>query len=76
VQALDTIKKAGSSFPKDNAKKLEKEVSNGSSSIVRVKQSSYLLLFFSFLQVDELTKKFVKSAEEICKAKEKEIISG
>ncbi|KAF8013141.1 hypothetical protein BT93_I1117 [Corymbia citriodora subsp. variegata] len=50
-KALDTIKKAGSSFPKDNAKKLEKEV-------------------------DELTKKFVKSAEEMCKAKEKEIISG
>lgn len=50
-KALDTIKKADSSFPKDNAKKLEKEV-------------------------DELTKKFVKSAEEICKAKEKEIISG
>ena len=26
VQALDTIKKAGSSFPKDEAKRLEKEV--------------------------------------------------
>ncbi|KAI6700829.1 hypothetical protein NL676_015153 [Syzygium grande] len=50
-KALDTIKKAGSSFPKDDAKKLEKEV-------------------------DELTKKFVKSAEELCKAKEKEMISG
>lgn len=28
AQALDTIKKAGSSFPKDHAKKLEKEVSS------------------------------------------------
>ena len=27
----------------------------------------------SFSQVDELTKKFVKSAEDMCKAKEKEI---
>ncbi|KAK4760278.1 hypothetical protein SAY87_005171 [Trapa incisa] len=50
-KALDTIKKAGSSFPKDHAKKLEKEV-------------------------DDLTKKFVKSAEDMCKAKEKEITSG
>ncbi|PKI39837.1 hypothetical protein CRG98_039770 [Punica granatum] len=50
-KALDTIKKAGSSLPKDHIKKLEKEV-------------------------DELTKKFVKSAEDMCKAKEKEITSG
>ncbi|KAJ8767807.1 hypothetical protein K2173_020747 [Erythroxylum novogranatense] len=50
-KALDTIKKAGSSFPKDEAKRLEKEV-------------------------EELTKKFTKSAEDICKAKEKEITSG
>nr|AKM76780.1 ribosome recycling factor [Francoa sonchifolia] len=50
-KALDTMKKAGSSFPKDNAKKLEKEI-------------------------DELTKKFVKSAEDMCKAKEKEINEG
>ncbi|RVW80265.1 hypothetical protein CK203_039208 [Vitis vinifera] len=49
--ALDTIKKAGSSLPKDVAKRLEKEV-------------------------DELTKKFVKSAEDMCKAKEKEIAEG
>lgn len=27
-QALDTIKKAGSNFPKDSAKRLEKEVSD------------------------------------------------
>ncbi|CAH8258900.1 unnamed protein product [Arabidopsis lyrata] len=46
--ALDTIKKAGSSLPKDEVKRLEKEV-------------------------DELTKKFVKSAEDMCKSKEKEI---
>ncbi|XP_057982175.1 uncharacterized protein LOC131167387 [Malania oleifera] len=50
-KALDTIKKAGSSLPKDTVKKLEKEV-------------------------DELTKKFVKSAEDMCKAKEKEINEG
>ncbi|KMZ68703.1 putative Ribosome recycling factor [Zostera marina] len=47
-KAIDSIKKAGSSIPKDNAKRLEKEV-------------------------DEITKRFVKSAEEICKAKDKEI---
>uniref|UniRef100_A0A5B7AZ99 Ribosome-recycling factor, chloroplastic n=1 Tax=Davidia involucrata TaxID=16924 RepID=A0A5B7AZ99_DAVIN len=50
-KALDTIKKAGSSFPKDDAKRLEKEV-------------------------DELTKKFIKSAEDMCKTKEKEISEG
>ncbi|KAK9271938.1 hypothetical protein L1049_002305 [Liquidambar formosana] len=50
-KALDTIKKAGSSFPKDDGKRLEKEV-------------------------DELTKKFIKSAEDMCKAKEKEISEG
>nr|AKM76787.1 ribosome recycling factor [Melianthus villosus] len=48
-KALDTVKKAG--FPKDDAKRMEKEV-------------------------DELTKKFVKSAEDMCKAKEKEISEG
>jgi ribosome recycling factor len=26
-----------------------------------------------FLQVEEMTKKFIKSAEDMCKAKEKEI---
>ncbi|KAK8705390.1 hypothetical protein V6N13_048993 [Hibiscus sabdariffa] len=51
MQALDTVKRAGSSFPKDEAKRLEKEI-------------------------DELTKKFVKSADELCKAKEKEIAQG
>ncbi|KAE8731225.1 adenosine-5'-phosphosulfate (APS) kinase 3 [Hibiscus syriacus] len=50
-KALDSIKKASSSFPKDEAKRLEKEI-------------------------DELTKKFVKSADELCKAKEKEIAQG
>ncbi|GAB2278560.1 hypothetical protein Dimus_013237 [Dionaea muscipula] len=50
-KALDMIKKAGTSYPKDSAKKLEKEV-------------------------DELTKKFVKSAEDICKSKEKELFEG
>nr|AKM76781.1 ribosome recycling factor [Geranium incanum] len=50
-KALDTIKKAGSSLPKDSVKRLEKEV-------------------------DELTKKFIKAAEDICKSKEKEITQG
>ncbi|XP_057465130.1 uncharacterized protein LOC130754865 isoform X2 [Actinidia eriantha] len=50
-KALDTMKKAGSSYPKDDAKRLEKEV-------------------------EEVTKKFVKSAEDMCKAKEKEITAG
>ncbi|KAF2305977.1 hypothetical protein GH714_009234 [Hevea brasiliensis] len=44
-------KKAGSSFSKDDIKRLEKEI-------------------------DELTKKYVKSVEDICKAKEREIIGG
>ncbi|XWS23503.1 hypothetical protein CRYUN_Cryun28dG0019600 [Craigia yunnanensis] len=50
-KALDTIKKAGLTFPKDETKRLEKEI-------------------------DELTKKFVKSADDLCKAKEKEITQG
>nr|AKM76783.1 ribosome recycling factor [Geranium phaeum] len=50
-KAFDTIKKAGSSLPKDSVKRLEKEI-------------------------DELTKKFIKSAEDICKSKEKEISQG
>ncbi|XP_052188666.1 uncharacterized protein LOC127799020 [Diospyros lotus] len=50
-KALDSTKKAGSSFPKDEAKRLEKEV-------------------------DELTKKFIKLADDMCKAKEKEITAG
>ncbi|KAM7268783.1 hypothetical protein ACFE04_010949 [Oxalis oulophora] len=50
-KALDTMKKAGSSIPKDDAKRLEKEI-------------------------DELTKKYVKSAEDMCKAREKEITQG
>ncbi|XAR52006.1 hypothetical protein NMG60_11006831 [Bertholletia excelsa] len=50
-KALDQIKKAGSSFPKDEAKRLEKEV-------------------------DELTKKYIKAAEDMCKVKEKEITMG
>ncbi|KAL4653161.1 hypothetical protein ACB092_01G282900 [Castanea dentata] len=50
-KAMDTAKKLYSHAPKDDVKKLEKEV-------------------------DELTKKFVKSAEDMCKAKEKEITGG
>ncbi|KAK9225534.1 hypothetical protein WN943_010576 [Citrus x changshan-huyou] len=50
-KGLDMMKKAGSSLPKDQMKRLEKEI-------------------------DELTKKYVKSADDICKAKEKEINEG
>ncbi|KAG2714811.1 hypothetical protein I3843_03G048600 [Carya illinoinensis] len=50
-KAMDTVKKLYSHAPKDDLKKLEKEV-------------------------DELTKKFVKSAEDMCKSKEKEITGG
>ncbi|KAK9925482.1 hypothetical protein M0R45_033805 [Rubus argutus] len=50
-KAMDTIKKLYSSYPKDNLKRLEKEV-------------------------EELTRKFVKKAEDLCKAKEKEIAGG
>ncbi|KAH7681115.1 ribosome recycling factor protein [Dioscorea alata] len=47
-KALDSIKKAASSLPKDDIKRLEKEV-------------------------EEMTKRFVKTADDMCKAKEKEI---
>lgn len=47
-KALDTVKKGASGLPKDQVKRLEKEV-------------------------EELTKKFVKSAEDMCKSKENEI---
>lgn len=30
----------------------------------------------SFPQIDELTKKFTKTADDMCKAKEKEIAAG
>lgn len=49
-RAMDAIKKMKSSYPKDDIKRLEKEV-------------------------EELTKKFIKTAEDQCKAKEKEIKS-
>lgn len=47
-KALDTIKKSASSMPKDDVKRIEKEI-------------------------EELTKKFIKSSDDMCKAKEKEI---
>lgn len=50
-KAMDAIKKLHSSLPKDDLKRLEKEV-------------------------DDLTKKFIKTAEDICKAKEKDISQG
>ncbi|XP_057750717.1 uncharacterized protein LOC130969134 isoform X2 [Arachis stenosperma] len=50
-KAMDAIKKLYSSLPKDDIKRLEKEV-------------------------DDLTKKFIKNAEDTCKAKEKEISQG
>lgn len=50
-KAMDAIKKLNSILPKDDLKRLEKEV-------------------------DDLTKKFIKTAEDVCKAKEKEISQG
>ncbi|XP_027354732.1 uncharacterized protein LOC113864804 isoform X2 [Abrus precatorius] len=50
-KGMDAIKKLYSSLPKDDIKRLEKEV-------------------------DDLTKRFIKTAEDICKAKEKEISQG
>ncbi|WVZ01892.1 hypothetical protein V8G54_022698 [Vigna mungo] len=50
-KAMDAIKKLYSSLPKDDIKRLEKEV-------------------------DDLTKKFIKTAEDVCKAKEKEVSQG
>ncbi|KAJ4905541.1 Ribosome recycling factor [Raphanus sativus] len=47
-KALDTIKKSASGLPKDEVKRLEKDV-------------------------EELTKKFVKSADDMCKSKANEI---
>ncbi|WOL02433.1 hypothetical protein Cni_G11152 [Canna indica] len=50
-KAQDSIKKVALGFPKDDIKRLEKEI-------------------------EEMTKRFVKSAEDMCKAKEKEITSS
>lgn len=50
-KAMDAIKKLNSVLPKDDIKRLEKEV-------------------------EDLTKKFIKTAEDTCKAKEKEITQG
>ncbi|XP_045800591.1 ribosome-recycling factor-like [Trifolium pratense] len=50
-KAMEAIKKLNSILPKDDLKRLEKEV-------------------------DDLTKKFIKSAEDVSKAKEKEISQG
>lgn len=87
LQALDSIKKAapkkkdkdksGSSISEDDAKRLEKEVS----CIHNHDESSILLIQLQFIslyacQIDDLTKKFIKTAEDMCKAKEKEIRGG
>ncbi|XP_074589245.1 uncharacterized protein LOC141845099 [Curcuma longa] len=49
-KAQDSIKKLAAGVPKDDIKRLEKEI-------------------------DEMTKRFVKTADDMCKAKEKEITS-
>jgi ribosome recycling factor len=72
VQALDTIKKSSSSMPKDDVKRLKKEVSdydNLNECMWPVNDH----LTYMFHQVEELTKKFIKLADDMCKAKEKEI---
>lgn len=77
--------KAGSSSKKDTTgptisgdevKRLEKEVSfNHSDNEVLSYRFNFNLLL-RMCQIDDLTKKFIKSAEDMCKAKEKEIRGG
>ncbi|KAJ8479151.1 hypothetical protein OPV22_022878 [Ensete ventricosum] len=50
-KAQDSIKKVAAGFPKDDIKRLEKEI-------------------------EEMTKRFVKTADDMCKAKEKEITNS
>ncbi|KAL8153213.1 hypothetical protein V2J09_010973 [Rumex salicifolius] len=65
-KALDTIKKAVSNIPKDKDKAKKKEKNEAPSfSKDEAKRLEK--------EIDELTKKFIKSAEDMCKAKEKEI---
>lgn len=68
-KALDTIKKAVSSIPKDKdrSKKKEKSEAPGFSKDEAKRLEK---------EIDELTKKYIKSAEDMCKAKEKEISQG
>lgn len=73
VQALDTIKKSASSMPKDDAKRIEKEVSILNSAKNEYVVCQWIFNLLSFRQIEELTKKFIKSADDMCKAKEKEI---
>jgi len=73
VQALDTIKKSASSMPKDDVKRIDKEVSIWNSAKNKYVACQWILILLSFRQIEELTKKFVKSADDMCKAKEKEI---
>lgn len=85
---MDTIKKAvpkkkdkdkaGSSISADDAKRLEKEVS-----YIKLPMKHRVFERFNFnsfgpscSQIDDLTKKFIKTAEDMCKAKEKEITVG
>ncbi|KAJ9562483.1 LOW QUALITY PROTEIN: hypothetical protein OSB04_007643 [Centaurea solstitialis] len=71
--------KAVSGFSADDAKRLEKEVMLDKRTFSKILAPILWLLLTGccpFSQVDELTKKFSKSAEDICKAKEKEITSS
>lgn len=65
--------KTTSNFSEDDAKRLEKEVSCGKEILP---STFFLSKFVVRLQIDEITKKFIKSAEDMCKAKEKEITAG
>jgi len=60
-------------MPKDDVKRIEKEVSIWNSAKNKYVACQWILILLIFRQIEELTKKFVKSADDMCKAKEKEI---
>lgn len=69
--------KAGSTISDDDAKRLEKEVSCiHSPRWTRTLNHLFNLILLHSCQIDDLTKKFIKAAEDMCKAKEKEIKAG
>lgn len=67
---------AGPTISEDDAKRLEKEVSCMRSDSEGLSSLFSINLVVCMFQIDDLTKKFIKSAEDMCKAKEKEIRGG
>lgn len=49
---------------------------NAAIKIMRFRSLANLISDIFCLQVEDLTKKFIKTAEDVCKAKEKEISQG